>query len=218
MMEAETYIPQEGWNVALLWEEGYWAFQIIRKQQTTRYAPFWFNSDAVITSGGTSGWESPADSSGRNYLEPQEEETVYQIFTGLTPSTTKMYLQYTQRVDRMNLITPRAVPGAIGYWDGESSMYRDPDPATELWTVHDIYPYLNLENPAITGVSQLCGVSFWITPFTYKVIKDKNKVLRILRKEIPGTVKTMGDADRPIKSPYWLIHDYAQYMVQPEEV
>lgn len=218
MLEIENFIPKEGWNVALLFDEGYWAFQIMRKQQTTRYAPYWFNSDAAISSGSTSGWTSPADSNGRNYLEPQEEETVYQIFTGFTPSSTKMYLQYTERVDRMNLITPRAVPGPIGYWDGELSMYRNPDPETELWTVHDIYPYMNLENPAITGVSQLCGVSFWITPFSYKVIKDRTKTLKILRKEIPGVVRTMGDARRPIKAPYWLINSYASYMVQPDEV
>ena len=118
----------------------------------------------------------------------------------------------------MNLITPRPVPGLIGYWDGELSPYRNPSPSTELWTVHDIYPYMNVENVAMTGASKQIKASFWISQFTYKVIEDKDKTLRFLRGEKPATIRTMGDGDRPIKAPFWLISRYAKVMVQPEEI
>lgn len=218
MLEIETYIPKENWYVSLLFEEGYFTFQIIRKQQTTVYAPYTFNDDAVITAGGTSGWTSPADANGRFYLEPQKEEVIYQTFTGISPSQSRMYLQYTQREDRMNLITPRAVPGDIGYWDGELSPYKNPSPQTELWTVHDLFPYLNVENVPMTGESEKIRTSFYITAYTYKVVRDTDKILKFLRGEKPATIRTMGDGDRPIKAPYWMLNQYSQFMCQPEAI
>ncbi|GAI38402.1 unnamed protein product, partial [marine sediment metagenome] len=146
MLEIEKFIPQPNFFVGLLFKEGYWFFKTIRKQPTTIYAPWAFDEGVAISAGGTSGWETPVNADAKNYLEPEEEDIVYQFFTGISPSTTKIYLQYTQREDRMNLISPRAVPGPIGYWDGEQSPYRDPGPCTELWSVHDQVPYLNGEN------------------------------------------------------------------------
>jgi len=218
MLEIEKFIPQENWYVGLLFYEGYFFFKTIRKQQLTVYMPYEFNSGTAILPDGTSGWEAPSDAQGRFYLEPQEEETVYQTFIGLSPSQSKLYLQYTQREDRMNLITPRPVPGQIGFWDGEMSAYHDPSPITELWMVHDIYPYLNVENAGVSCEAKTIKSSFWIIPYTYQVIKDRNKILSFLRGERRCTVKTMGDGYRPIKAPAWLVEDYSQFMVQPEEV
>lgn len=221
MLEIHKYIPNENWFVGLLFDEGYWFVQLLRKQQLTRYMPYWFNDGDVIAYDGTSGWTAPSDSSGRRYLEPQEEETLYQIFTGITPTNAQLYLQYTQRVDRMNLITPRTVPGDIGFWDGEISRYRDPSPETELWTVHNLYPHMNVYNPAdtnMTNESHVIGASFYITPYTYAVVKDRNKIMQFLRKDKPATIRTMGDGDRPIKAPSWLLNDYSQYMLCPEDI
>lgn len=219
MLEIEKYIPQENWYVGLLFNEGYWFFKILRKQGLTVYMPYWFNdASAISESSIDSLWRTPTDALGRNYLEPPEEETVYQFFTGITPSQNKLYLQYTQREDRLNLIAPRVVPGNIGFWDGEMTSYTDPSPLTELWTVHDIYPYFKAENVGMTGNPKRVGASFYITPFTYQVIRDKEKIKTFLRGDKRCTVRTMGDGDRPIKAPAWLIEDYSNFMVQPEEV
>lgn len=218
MLEIEKRIPEENFFVSLLFNEGWWTVKLLRKQGLTVYMPYEFDDGSAIAVNGTSGWESPADTTGRLYLEPQEEEIIYCSFIGITPSQCKLYLQYTQREDRLSLITPRPVPGVIGFWDGELSPYHDPGPLTELWTVHDIYPYFNAENVGITGRSVIVGASFWVTPFSYQVIKEKEKILKFLRGEKRCTVRTMGDADRPIKSPAWLIEDYEKFMVQAEEV
>jgi hypothetical protein len=217
-IEEENYIPQENWFVGLLFDEGYWFVQLLRKQQLTRYKPYLFNSGAMIASGGTSGWETPLDANARRHLEPQEEETLYQFFTGISPTQAKLYLQYTQRVDRMNLITPRAVPGVIGYWDGITSLYDDPAPETELWTLHDLYPHFNAENPPISGKDEMIAAAFYINAYTYKVVKEKPRILQFLRKEKPAHIRTMGDGDRPVKAPAWLLDDYQSYLVKPEEV
>lgn len=217
-IEKRDIIPKENWFVSLLFDEGYFTFQVLRRQQLTRYKPYLFNSGAMIASGGTSGWETPLDANARRYLEPQEEETIYQFFTGIAPTQAKLYLQYTQRVDRMNLIVPRPVPGAFGYWEGIASLYDDPAPETELWTLHDLYPHLNAENPPISGKDEMIAAAFYINSYTYKVIKEKSKILQFLRKEKPAHIRTMGDGDRPIKAPSWLVNDYQTYMVCPEEV
>lgn len=198
----------------------------MRKQQLTILAPYDFEDAVPLIPGGTSGWETPTDAAGRFYLEPQEEETFYQFFIGLSPSRANMYLQYTQREDRMNLITPRPVPGIIGYWPGQATPYQDPSPSTELWTVHDLVPYFNVENNQAEDADILEGqcpygtkiaASFYITPFTYQVVKDKNRILQFLRGERRSTIVTMGDGNRPIKAPAWMNEDYGKYAVQPEE-
>jgi len=218
-MEIEHYIPNENWYVGLLFEEGYWFFKIIRKQQLTIYRPYWLNgASALAPDTPDSSWRTPTDALGRNYLEPQQEEVVYQFFTGITPSQQKVYLQYTQREDRMNLITPRPIPGSIGYWTGEMTSYEDPSPISELWTLRNIYPYFKGENAGITCVNERVGLSFYITQFTYQVLKDIEKSKSFLRGEKKATIKTMGDGDRPIKAPGWLIEDYQKWMVQPESV
>lgn len=235
MLEIEKFIPKENFFIGLLFNEGYWLVKLLRKQQLTVYRSYDFYETADISLGGTSGWACPADPQGRFYLEPQDEETIYQFFTGISPSMAKMYLQYTQREDRMNLITPRPVPGPIGFWQGEYTRYLDPSPATELWTVHDIYPYFNVELPNFGGSAyasdrQPIFASFYITPFTYQVLKankgtggapdgvDRAKALSLLRGEKRCTIITMGDGDRPIKAPAWLNEDYGKFMIQPEEV
>ncbi len=218
MLEIEKYIPQENWYVGLLFYEGYFFFKIIRKQQLTVNMPYEFEDGDTIQPDATSGWESPTDAQGRFYLEPQEEETIYQFFTGFSPSQSKVYLQYTQREDRMNLITPRPVPGNIGFWDGEMSAYRDPSPITELWTVHDLYPYFNVENAGVSCVAKKISSSFWITEFTYQAVKDEAKIKSFLRGDKRCSIKTMGDGSRPIKAPAWLVEDYSEFMLQPEAV
>lgn len=224
MLEIEKHIPQENWYVGLLWDEGYWFFKTIRKQQLTVFEPYIFNDEVALAVGSTSGWETPTDAQARFYLEPQEEESVYQFFIGLSPSPLELYLQYTQREDRMNLIVPRTVPGPIGFWNGEYTRYLDPSPGTEIWSVHDLRPYFNVCLPGIfdgyayNDERQLVYASFWITPFTYQVVRDKEKIKSFLRGDKRCTVRTMGDPHRPIKAPGWLIEDYSQCMVQPEEV
>ena len=218
MLEIDKYIPQENWFLGLLFDEGYWFVRLVRKQQKTVYKPYWFNDGSEISAGSTSGWETPTDTEGRYYLEPQDEDIIHQIFMGITPSTGKVYLAYPKRVDRMNLITPRPIPGNIGYWDGEDTPYRNPSPETELWTVKDLVPYFNAENPGITGKAQKIGASFYITPFSYKVVKDIDLIKKFIRGEKRATIRTMGDPDQPISAPAWLLEDYKDFMVEPEEV
>jgi len=218
MLEIEKFIPRENFHIGLLFNEGYFFFKILRKQQLTVFKPFNFDSNVAIQVNATSGWEAPADALGRFYLEPQSEEYIYQFFTGITPSQAKMYLDYEQRDDRMNLITPRLVPGQVGFWDGEQSPYNDPGPLTELWTVKNIYPYFNVENPGITNEGTVISASFWISIFTYQVVEDKNKILSFLRGDKRCTIRTMGDGSKPIKAPAWLLREYRAFMVCPEEV
>lgn len=216
MLEIDKYIPQENWFVGLLFDEGYWFFKIVRKQQQTIYAPYEFNSNVAVAAGSTSDWETPTDSLSRYYLTPPKQDIVYQFFMGLSPSTTKVYEQFTQREDRMSLLAPRDVPGVIGYWDGEMTPYRDPSPQTELWSVKELYPYFNAENPYGTGESEILRASFYVNPFSYEVVKDKAKIESFIKGDKRSTIRTMGDPFRPVKAPWWLTNTYGAYMVSAE--
>lgn len=214
-LEIDEYIPKENFFVGLLFDEGYWVVRLIRKQQRTVYRDYSFGS---ISAGSTSGWKTPTDTEGRYYLEPQDENIIYQFFIGIYPSTARIYLSYPMRIDRMNLISVRDIPGNIGYWNGEDSPYRDPSPETELWTVKDLVPYFNAENPSITGKAITIYTNFYIIPFSYKVIKDEALIKEFINGKRRIKMITMGDPDRPISAPAWLLEDYKKYMVNPEEV
>lgn len=217
MLEIDKHIPSENWYVGLIFEEGYWFIQLKRKQRRTKYAPFWFNSGTAIAVDSTSDFETPTDSEGRYYFEPQEKDIIYQCFVGITPTSGKLYLSYPKRVDRMSLISVRDIPGDEGYWDGEDTPYRDPSPETELWTLEDIVPYFNAENNGVTGESTKIGMSFYITPYSYKVVQNREKIQRFIDGKDRSTIRTMGDPDQPISAPAWLLRDFGDYMIDVEE-
>jgi len=217
MLEIDKYTPKENWFVGLIFDEGYWVVRLVRKQQRTVYRDYAFNSGSAISAGSTSGWETPTDSEGRYYLEPQTDDIIYQFFIGISPSIARLYLAYPKRQDRMSLIAPRDVPGNIGYWSGEDSPYNDPSPETELWTVKDLVPYFNAENPGVTGTSLKVYANFFITPFTYKVVREKALIKKFIDGERRCSMITMGDPEKPISAPAWLKEDYGDFLVEVEE-
>lgn len=217
MLEVDKATLQENYFVGLIFDEGYWFVRLARKQQRTVYKPYWFNSETAIAVNDVSDWETPTDTEGRYYFEPQDKDEIYQTFLGLTPSSAKIYLAYPKRENRMNLIAPRDVPGVIGFWDGEDTPYHDPSPATEIWTVHDKIPYFNVENNGITGQSTKIGMSIYITPFSYKVIKDPVRIERFIDGKERATIRTMGDPERPMGAPRWMLDNYKKYMLKVVE-
>ena len=217
MLEIDNYTPKENWFVGLLFEEGYWVIRLVRKQQRTIYRDYAFNDGNPIASGDVSNWETPTDTEGRYYLEPQDQSIVYQFFVGISPSIAHLYLAYPKRQDRMSLITPRDVPGNIGYWSGEDTPYNDPSPETEMWAVKDLVPYFVAENPAITGKDLNIYANFFITPFSYKVVRDINLIKQFINGEKRCRMITMGDPEKPISAPAWLKEQYGNFIVKVEE-
>jgi len=214
MLEIDNYTPKENWFVGLLFDEGYWIVRLVRKQQRTVYRDFSFGD---IAAGDVSDWVTPTDTEGRNYLEPQTERIIYQIFTGISPSTARIYLAYPARQDRMSLIGPRDVPGNIGYWSGEDTPCNDPNPETELWTISDLIPYFAAENPSFTGKTQTIYANFFITPFSYKVVKDTSLIKQFINGEKRCSMITMGDPEKPISAPAWLKDRWGNYLYKVEE-
>ena len=117
----------------------------------------------------------------------------------------------------MNLISVRDIPGKIGYWDGESSPIEDPSPQTELWTLKDLVPYFNAENPGIVGRAQRIYASFFVTVYSYKVVTDFERIKRFIDGKERCTFVTMGDPDQPISAPRWLLDNYRKCMLKVEE-
>jgi len=223
MLEIEKYTPKENWLLGLLFNEGYFLVRLIRRVQTN-YASYQWNSGTKIAADGTSSdWETPTDSASRYYLEPQIREHIYQIFTGIAPSSARLFYSYPKRVDRGSIIAEREVPSPsdnynIGFWDGEMSPYRDPSPITELWTVDDLYPYFKANNYGISGTSRVIKSNFIINMYTYQLIKDTTLQDKIIKGEKRATIFTMGDLEQPINAPQWIKECYGSCFREPEEV
>lgn len=218
MLEIEKFTPKEGWYIGLIFKQGCLMMRLLERQQRTKYAPWSFNSGTAIAVDSMGGWETPTDSSSRYYLEPSKRETIYQVFMGISPSTARIYSAYPERVDRMNLISVRSTPGSVGYWDGEDSPYRDPSPETEHWVLHDMQPYFNAENNGVSGASTVIKASWYINPYSYKVITNPSEVEKFLTGQRKATIRTMGDPDRLIDAPQWVLDDWVKSMVHPEDV
>lgn len=223
MMEIEKYTPQENFILGLLFTEGYFLARLIRRVQTNYEAYQWNSGTKIAADGVSTNWETPTDSEGRYYLEPQKKEHIYQIFTGISPSSARLFWSYPKRVDRGSIIAERSVPSAgdsenIGFWSGEMSPYRDPSPITQLFTVEDLYPYFKANNHGISGVSRVIKSNFIINIYTYQVIKDQTVQDKIIKGEKRATIYTMGDPEQTINAPQWLKDQYGKNIRDPEKV
>jgi len=113
--------------------------QLLRSEWPNDLADFSIGSASAQAAAGT-GWNAIQDSSSANYLEPPDENVLYQCFYGITPSYARIYRQFPASVDRGSLRGTRTVGGAVGYIDGSSSPYRAPSAMTEFHTVKELNP------------------------------------------------------------------------------
>lgn len=218
MLEYEKHTPKENWLVALVFDEGVFPFKVIRRE-STRYEAFDLNDGNKLDANSADGtWRTPTDTEGRYFLEPQTEDHIYQIFTGITPTTGEVYLSYPKRVDRGSIISERSIPGNVGKWTGHDSPYNDPSPMTELWTVDDKYPYFKGANDGISNEAQKVSLNFFINMYSYKVIEDRMLAEDIIRGKRRATVHTLGDPEQPISIPAWMKRKYREFIINPEEV
>lgn len=125
---------------------------------------------ALATAG--TGWSQIQDSSNNYHLQPPDEDVLYQVFYGISPSLARVYRRYPANVDRGSLNGTRVVgTDAIGYIDGQMSPLRYPSPVTELYTVKGIYPSFFGYHPRAEPSSITVRLSFYIYSFGVTYLK-----------------------------------------------
>lgn len=199
----EAHWLQEGHFVALQFGQG-WLVIMITGREHSNLRPF--SLGGVSAAGNLSDWDEVKDTSNRKYLEPPKEQFIKQIFWGVSPAKARVFLQYPSRQDRWSLIqVTRTLTGAIGYIDGELSPFNGPfSPKTELWTVYQLYPALNVYNPTTERMVDV-AMNFDIMNYTYKIITDKDAIKAFLSGDRRIRKHTVGGIDpSPPACPAWL--------------
>lgn len=159
--------------------------RILTAEYPNNLMNFSLGSADALTSAGT-GWVTIENANGVEYLEPEKESRVNQVFYGVAPGYARIYRQYPAGVERGNLIGTRAVGSQVGYVSGLYSPLHAPNPNTEFFVIKGQFPafngYLPYKEPASTNIY----ASFYVASFAVCELdpagmtpEDKRRVRRI---------------------------------------
>lgn len=213
-MDIDKKIIQQNHYIGFRFHDGYYFMRILGMGTSNLRYNIKYDSSTSYHAAlqTTADWDlvpvSTSDS--RRRLEPQEadrDKLFYQIFYGISPSMTQIYLQQIPRQDRHSLVPEtRTVPGDIGYFTGEISPFNNPSPMTEIFTFNDIYPGLKAYNP--TSVTVYAYLKFYINKYIYEAVKDEKIIKEFIEGKRRCDLRTMGELKSMIVAPSWLANQY----------
>jgi hypothetical protein len=116
-----------------------------------------FPGGAVAANTAT-GYLDLQDAANTYILQPRYDYVIYHFFIGISRSNSILFLNYPQQKDRNALTGTRLVSAVAmgGLW-GYDSPLLEPNPKSELFTLRDLRPTLNMFNahPATAQVLQI---------------------------------------------------------------
>jgi hypothetical protein len=157
---------------------------------------------ATPMSAAGTGWLTIEDSSGSEFLEPEKNSYINQVFFGVSPSPARIYRQYPSNVERGSLIGTRAVGSQVGYIDGRYSPLHCPHPQTEFFVVKGQHPAFNGYWPYAVPSTVTIYASFYVA--SYGVEEINPTVLTPLQRARVRRI-TMGGKEL-MTAPGWLEH------------
>lgn len=199
----EDLFLEQGYLLALGFYEGWVCYRLLHKEWAN-LQPWSLGTVAAL--GNLSAYNEVQDAQSRHYLEPHDEGLIYQSFWGVTPTPARIYVQYPPRDDLGSVLaTPRSITGDVGYIDGRKSPFDGPfSAATEIITVHERYPALQVYNPLNDSMYNVM-LNFDQRHYTYELIKDKDLIKDMLVGNRRVKKYTMGTAwPNAMTLPEWL--------------
>jgi hypothetical protein len=150
-------------------------------------------------------YDEVQDNLNRHYLEPPKEGIIYHTFWGVTPTPTRIYVQYPVRTDIGSMLPiPRNVIGDVGYIDGRKSPFWGPyAPETEMFTIKDQYPAFMPFNAQADAIGNVM-LNFDQRQYTYSIIKDRALIKSLLVGSQRVKKYTMGPVVSGMDIPNWL--------------
>ncbi len=114
-------------------------------------------SFASTVRGSTTGWIDLQDANSNYILNPIRQDVVNQFYVGVYPAGSLLYLQYPSGIDRNALTGYRPVDSSgNGALRGRESPIDSPSRKSELWTIHNLRPRMNIYNDyPLTIVAQV---------------------------------------------------------------
>jgi len=199
----EDLFLEQGWLLALGFSEG-WACFRIKHKEWANLEPWSLGEVTALAN--LADYDVIQDSQSRHYLEPHNEGLIYHSFWGVTPTRARIYVQYPPRAEIGSMLSiPRSVTGDIGYIDGQKSPYTGPfSLATELFTVKEKYPQVQVYNPLNDDMYNVM-LNFDQRHYSYQVIRNIDLIRDMLTGNRRVKKYTMGPAwPNVTTAPDWL--------------
>lgn len=108
---------------------------------------FTFNAGATIAANTASGYIDLVDVANTWILQPRRDDVIFHFFIGISRSSSILFLNFPQQKDRNALTGSRTVTATAtgGLW-GYDSPLLDPSPKSEIFTLRDLRPTINMFN------------------------------------------------------------------------
>jgi len=199
----EELFLEQGWLLALGFYEG-WACFRIKHREWANLEPFSLGEVTALSN--LDAYNEIQDTQSRHFLEPHAEDLIYHSFWGVTPPRARIYIQYPPRADIGSVLSvPRSETGEVGYIDGQKSPFYGPfSNATELFTVREKYPQVQVYNPLNDDMYNVM-LNFDQRHYTYTIIKNVDLIKSILLGTTRRKLYTMGTAWPNVMTiPTWL--------------
>ena len=199
----EDLFLEQGWLLALGFFEGWACFRITHKEWANLQP---YSLGAVGANANLAAYTVIQDTQSRRYLEPHNNALIYHTFWGVTPTPARIKVQYPPREDLGSMLAvERSETDAVGFVDGHDSHFRGPySLKTELFTVAEKYPALQVHNPLPDDMYNVM-LSFDQRHYLYEIIKDRELIKGMLIGGARVKKYTMGRAwPSPSAIPKWL--------------
>jgi len=199
----EELFLDQGHLLALGFYEG-WACFRIKHREWANLEPF--SLGEVLAVSNLAAYDEIQDTQSRHFLEPHSEDLIYHSFWGVTPPRARIFVQYPPRADIGSVLSvPRSETGDVGYIDGDKSPYTGPfSNATELFTVKEKYPQVQVYNPLNDDMYNVM-LNIDQRHYTYTIVKNLDLIRSILIGAARAKRYTMGTAWPNVMTiPDWL--------------
>jgi hypothetical protein len=206
LMEShEKYFLEPGYYFALNFYEGWFVGRVTGKTWANLQP---WSLGSVNAGANLLAYDEIQDTNSQHYLEPPktERELIYHTFWGVTPTPARVKVQFPVRNDIGSMLAiNRTLTDNVGFIDGNKSPFFGPfSESTELFTVNETYPAINILNP--TGdVMPNVMLNIDQRQYSYSVIKDESLIKTLLIGQARIKKYTMGTINpQPQKMPLWL--------------
>ena len=194
-----------GYFFALGFKEGWFVGRVTGKAWANLQS---YSLGAVASGGNLANYDEVMDNQARHYLEPPKtmKNIIYHSFWGVTPTPAKIKWQFPVRQDLGSMLEIiRSLTDNVGAIDGHVSPFWGPySGSTELFTVNERYPAMNVLNPTGDTMSNVM-LRFDQRQYSYELVTDKAQIKGLLVGNTRCKRYTMGTVDPiPMTMPNWL--------------
>lgn len=163
-----------------------------------------FTLGSVTAQNTTVTWNEIQDANNVHLIAPSQENVINHVFWGVSPTFSRIFLQFPPGIDRRGVRGVRTFGGQEGYISGLESPLRSPQLSSELALALDSYPAFGPYLPDLEPSSALVIMSFYIAVYGVVALRDDKEAAeaaaradRVVRIQPGGRV--------PLSAPAWMV-------------